>query len=409
MKRTGCLAALFAVFLLQPYSSVSGQAIQYGEELNLTDRGLSIGNIISIYTSKSGYESIKGTGGSKVSIRATSVIVNSDTLSSEKINTRGQTTLFYRRKSFSICVDPPAVFRGFAGEAPLRKFYAQSLTMDRDYINNRTAFRMMEETGLFSLWHTFSKLSVNDCCEGLYMVLERPEDFALKKKSSPLVIRRGFENRINKTMTGDHVPKDTVRKYTGYFREIYSSLGRYQGEALYRILSQWIDLETYMKWIAFNSFVRNKDYTDEVFLYVDPASNRFRIIPWDYDDLFSAEPHEGSAASRKILGDKLLFSSEDRLDQKIAADPLLYKLYLEQYREILTILTPEKIRKILEDTFAELYPYYSDNEIIESARHDLYPDKNIPKLKADMITLCSQLLVSRALYLKRIEELLEAL
>lgn len=90
MRRTGCLAVLFAVFLLQPYSSVSGQAIQYGEELNLTDRGLSIGNIISIYTSKSGYESIKGTGGSKVSIRATSVIVNSDTLSSEKINTRGR-------------------------------------------------------------------------------------------------------------------------------------------------------------------------------------------------------------------------------------------------------------------------------------------------------------------------------
>lgn len=404
MKGTGCLSALFAVFLLPLYSSVSAQAVQYGEGLNLEDRRLRIDNIISIYTSKSGYESIKGTGGGKVNIKATAVIVNTDTLASEKINTRGQTTLFYRRKNFSIFLGHPASFTGPTGKVSLRKFYAQSLTMDHNYINNRIAFRMMEEIGIFGLWHTFSKLSINDNCEGLYMVLERPEDFAVKKKSSPMIIRRGFESRIEKTMTGDDVPKDTIRKYMGYFRQIYSSLGKYKGEALYRTLSQFIDLEMYMKWIAFNSFVRNKDYTDEVYMYVDPVNRRFSIIPWDYDDLFAAEPHEGTAASRSIIGDKLLFSAEDRLDQKIARDPLLYRLFLEQYQGILTRLTPDKIKEILEGTFAELYPYYSENEILDAAKHDLWPEKNIPKLKEDMFTLYTQLLVSRNLYLKLIEE-----
>lgn len=408
MKGTGCLAALFAVFILQSYSSLSAQVARYGGEPNLEDRGLRIDNIISIYTSKAGYESIKNTGGGKLTIKAAYIIINKDTLTPEKINTRGHTTLFYRRKNFSISVEPPARFTGPSGEASSRKFYAQSLTMDRNYINNRIAFRMMEETGIFGLWHTFSKLSVNDHCEGIYLVLERPEDFALKKKNSPLVIRRCFENRIEKTMPGANVPKDTIRKYTGYFRQIYSSIGRYQGEVLYRILSQRIDLENYMKWMAFNSFVRNKDYTDEIFLYVDPLSRKFSLIPWDYDDLFAAEPHEGSAASRRFPGDRLIFSVEDKLDRKIEGDTLLYRLYLKQYREILTVLTSEKIKKILEDTFAELYPYYSDNEIIEAARLDLWPEKNITKLKDDLITLYSQLLVSRNLYLKLIEEQLKA-
>ncbi|MCU0457387.1 MAG: CotH kinase family protein [Bacteroidales bacterium] len=408
MKRTGCIAALSALFFLHTYSSVSAQAFQYGEELDLRDRGLRIDNLIGIYTSKAGYESIRRTSGGKVNIRATAVIINKDTLTPGKINTRGQTTLFYRRKNFSISIDPPAVFKSPAGEASFKKFYAQSLTMDRNYVNNRIAFRMMQETGIFGLWHTFSKLSVNDRCEGLYLVLERPEDFALKKMNSPMAIRRGFENRIQKTMPGDNVPDDTIKKYTGYFRQIYSSIGKYKGEALYRTISQWIDLETYMKWLAFNSFVRNKDYTDEIYLYVDPLSRKFSIIPWDYDDLFSTEPHEGTAASRSILGDKLLFSAEDRLDQKIAGDPFLYNIFLEQYHWILTRLTPEKIREILEGTFAELYPYYSDNEILEAAKYDLWPEKDIPKLKEDMITLYIQLMVSRNLYLKRIEELLEA-
>ena len=71
-----------------------------------------------------------------------------------------------------------------------------------------------------------------------------------------------------------------------YYKLIYKSLKKQNGEELYKTLNQWIDLDNYMKWLAFNFLVRNGDYTDEVFLYIDPEINKFKIIPWDYDDLF---------------------------------------------------------------------------------------------------------------------------
>ena len=67
-------------------------------------------------------------------------------------------------------------------------------------------------------------------------------------------------------------------------------------------MSQWIDLDIYMKWLAFNFFIRNGDYTDEVYFYMDPATGKYRIIPWDYDDIFASGPHEGSEEKyRNIL------------------------------------------------------------------------------------------------------------
>lgn len=155
-----------------------------------------------------------------------------------------------------------------------------------------------------------------------------------------------------------------------------------------------------MKWLAFNFFVRNGDYTDEVYFFVDPGTNKFSIIPWDYDDLFSAAPHEGNVESRKLLGDKLFFSTEDLLDKKIVTDPYLYKIYLIQFGELMNQLTTDVLKRVFENMYAELYPYYSNNEIISKSRYDLYKDANLINLKSDMLSLYKQLIIHRDFYLK---------
>ena len=164
------------------------------------------------------------------------------------------------------------------------------------------------------------------------MIIERPEDWALKKKDSPLFIRRGFDHSIDKIESDRKSGKDEVKKYRNSFRLIYSSLSKYKGEELYKTLSGFLDMDTYMKWLAFNFLVRNSDYTDEVYFYIDPGVNKFNIIPWDYDDLFAIAPHEGNIVNKEILEGKLIFSAEDMLDKKIASDAYLYKEYLIQLR-----------------------------------------------------------------------------
>ena len=250
---------------------------------------------------------------------------------------------------------------------------------------------MMEKIHLFGLFYSFGELYINGESQGICMVIERPEDWAIKKKNSPLIIRRGYNETVDKMEPGKEVAEKEVKNFAGYYKLIYKSLRKYKGEELYRQLTQWIDLDNYMQWLAFNFLVRDGDYTDEVFLYIDPETNKFRIIPWDYDDLFLPAPHEGNRESRKVLGDKMIFSSEDELDVRIATDPYLYKVYLQNLKEIVDQLPAEVLKEVFENTYAELYPYYSKNELIRMSVYDSHRETNMSILENDMRSLFMQL------------------
>jgi spore coat protein H len=361
------------------------------DELKLADKGKTIENSISFFTSESNYESLKLVGGEKIILKDTKVIVNGDTLMSEEINTRGGSSLLFRRKSYSFSLKSEVSFRHGEKNKTLKKFYAIGLSMDKNYTNNRLAFEMMEKIGLFNLFYSFSELRINGISEGICMVVERPEDWAIKKKNSPLIIRRGYFEKVDKMQYSKTIDKEKAKEYSGYFKKIYKSLNKYEGEELYKTLSQFIDLDNYMRWLAFNFVVKNGDYTDEVFFYIDPAINKFNIIPWDYDDLFLTAPHEGMVPRKKILGEKLIFSSEDKLDVKIASDPYLYQHYLGRLKEIVNQLPADMVKEIFENTYAELYPYYSSGEIISMSQFDSHKDTNISGMEKDMRSLCDQL------------------
>ena len=263
--------------------------------------------------------------------------------------------------------------------------------MDQNYCSNRLAFEMMERINLMHLFYSFGEVNINDKSRGICMIIERPEDWALRKMNSPLMIRRGYNESIDKISykkTGDKIKN---KKYVDYYRLIYKSLKKYEGEELYKRLSEWIDIDEYMRWMAFNYLVKNGDYTDEVFFYIDPESKKFRIMPWDYDDLFLPMPHEGWEKSKKVLGNKLIFSSEDLLDVKIASDPYLYKLYLGELKTILIKFSDDTLREIFENTYAELYPYYINKNVIEMSRFDSHKESNLGILEVYLRKLYDQL------------------
>ncbi len=398
------------VFSLQLFSIViilnsNGQTAQLNDDkLNLTDLGREIENSVSFNLTNLNYEQIKATSGQKVSVKAITLIINGDTLEPTEIKTRGKSTLYFRRKSYSFSLKSEASFRHGKRVESFKKFYVVSLSMDKHYSSNRLAFGMMEAAKLFDLFYSYCELRINGNSEGICMIIERPEDWAMKKKGSPVIIRRGYNNSIDKIKTDKKTESEKAKKYKSYFRQIYRSLNKYEGEELYKTLSNWLDMNLYMKWLAFNFFVRDGDYTDEVYFFVDPLSDKFSIIPWDYDDLFSIAPHEGNVENRKILVDKLFFSTEDLLDKKIVTDPYLYKIYLIQLGELMQQLSPGVIKSVFENTYAELYPYYSNNEIISQSKYDRYKDSDLLTLKSDMLVLYEQLIFYRNIYLKYLEE-----
>ncbi len=404
VSRTRFIGLVSVQILLILATSVSNCQVPQNEyeKLDLADQGFKIENSLSLNISSSDYEGIKAVTGTKTVVKARLLLINGDTLVPEEIITRGQTTLYYRRKSYSFDLQSGATFHHGEKTRTFRKFYILSLSMDRNYANNRLAFEMMETAGIFHLFYTFGELRINGQSEGICMIVERPEDWAMKKKNSPVLIRRGYENTIDKLKSDKQADKVTIRTYRGNFGRIYQSLNRYKGEELYNAISTWLETDKYMKWLAFNYFLRNGDYTDEVNFFVDPDTTKFGIIPWDYDDIFSVGPHEGYAETRRITGDKLFFSTEDELDKKIVTDPYLYKKYLVQFGELMNELTPEVLKKVFERTFAELYPYYEDENIINLSRYDRFKDLTLSGLKRDMLILYDQLVISRKFFLESI-------
>lgn len=397
---------LFLLFLSTlefcPYAT--SQAFRSeSDELNLIDAGKKIENIISIYTSRSKYELLKSVTGSKISFTPELLVINGDTIRSSELSTRGQTTLNFRRKSYSFDVKPKASFNHGETHESFKKFFTLSLCMDKDYVNNRLAFEMMGVCGIFDLFYSFCELRINDHTEGVYMVIERPEDYALKKMNARILIRRGYNQNLEKIETGKKVKKQEIRNYCQYFRQIYKCLNRYKGEELYSKISELLDLEMYMRWLAFNFLVRNGDYTDEVYFFFNPANNKFGIIPWDYDDLFFSSPHEGSDLKADMIGRKLIFSAEDILDKEIANDPVLYRAYLKQLEEVLERLPAEVMKRIFEGIYAELYPYFTNPEIIGMSEYDSLNLTNTEKLRNDLNNLYKRLKYSRERYLNKLK------
>lgn len=381
-----------------------GQANQV-DTLNLdpdTD-GMRIENIICMDLAERKYSTLHLTTGEKVDIKPVKTIINGDIVKPKRIHTRGQSTLLFKRKSLSFKLKSKATFQHGEKTQSFKNFQLLNLAMDKYYCCNRIAFEMMETLGIFNLFYSFCELRINGSSEGVYMVIERPEDWALKQKEAPLVIRRGFNHKIDEIKTNKKSDQNQIKEYVGYYKQIYKSLNKYEGEKLYEALLEYIDINFYMKWLAFNFLIHNGDYSDEVFFYIDPEVRKYRIIPWDYDDILATTPHEGIKERNKAIGNKLLFSSEDLLDKKIATDPYLYRIYMERLNEVITTLSPGLIKLVVEKTYAELYPFYWDDNIISNVQFDYHKDASIINLKAYLSQIYFQLIDYGNIYVEYLD------
>jgi len=255
----------------------------------------------------------------------------------------------------------------------LGAFYLVSLSMDRNYYHNRLSFDLLKTLGLFHLQYAYSEVKINSGSQGIYLILQRPQDWALKDQGSPYIVRRGREHLVDRERFEKDLSKESKKKYHERFLSIYKMINQYSGEELHTKLNEVMHLDDYMRWLAFNYLIKCGDYSDELYFYVDSQSQRFRIVPWDYDDIFRVHPHEGIKERNLKLGpESLIFSSEDKLDVKIANDPYLYSQYMKHFSSVMEELSRERIEKVLVNIYNDLSPLYESKPILEAVSKDGY-------------------------------------
>ncbi len=311
------------------------------------------------------------------------ISINGNSHPIKLITTRGKSSLKQRRKSYTVKLKGSIIIHFNSGDKTLENFYLISMSMDRNYVHNRFAFDCLNALGIFPLAHRYVSLKINNIDEGIYLLTERPFDYILGELASPYALRRLQSGVIDKDRAADNIRGSDIKMYRKRFKQIHKSLKETYHSEHYHILDAQIDMQAYMRWLAFNYLVRNGDYTDELYCYILPGTDsvRFGIMPWDFDDILAREPHEGKEGRARFDKDKLLFSTEDPLDQIIARDSVLYAIYLKELHTVVEILSENKLKEIITNIYADLLPYYGRPIIIAASRYDVFGETNEDKLR----------------------------
>ncbi len=306
---------------------------------------------------------------------------------------RGQSALNFQRKSYSVNLDDALILENQNDSTSyvyIDKFKLLSLVYDYTYIENRLSHLLLNEIGLWGLHTFYTQIVFNDDMhQGLYLFVEDPEDYLMKNENAEIVLRRYYRGEIAKIEHVNGLTSSDSEKYVNDFHEIYSMLSTYSGRELYDKLKGRMNIDSYMKKMAFDYIIKNGDLTDEIFFWAKKrnGSSYFDILPWDYDDIFSVVPHEigrawavGTTFGERVyeshadvldeLNGRLIFSVEDDIDYIIATDDYLYSMYLIQLQSVLNLFTPNTIEQAFNKVDNELEFYYEIPEVINQSKFD---------------------------------------
>jgi len=335
--------------------------------------------------------------GSKLRMDDAIIAIDRDTASIKDMHVRGKTTLYFRRKSFSIDLDKSLEVSIDGKMIVLKKFDLLNLAMDKNLWHNRWSFLIMAQLGIFPPFNSYCTVLINNEPQGIYLLVEKPQHTA-SSLGSPYIIRRGLNHAIDKEYI-ETTSKEELKKYRKQYRSLYET-GNLKGEALYQRFNESIYIDHYFTWIGFNYLVMNGDYSDELFLYINPETKRYEVIAWDYDDLFMANPHEGKAIRNQTNKDRMLFSLEDSFDKKIASDDYVYSKYKETLNRLLLRFDSALVKSAFQKVLDELESLSINPENVQATR---YMDKDpfdIENAKQDAEKYMEYLINHRIILLK---------
>jgi spore coat protein CotH len=250
------------------------------------------------------------------------------------IKIRGNNSLKFPKKSFHVKSVNNFLFKDIL---ETKKLYLLSLVYDEYGFKMEFSYKLLEEMGMFFSHRQFIIVYINDIPQGLYLAMERPED-AIKREIKGVVSvfrARYSKNGFRSCYKTNGV--DTLKAKKNFI-SVHDENNHILQADKYR---KAIDMDMYMKWLAFNSLVENGDSIDEFYIYeVRKEPDKigiFKVFPWDYDDIQTEPAHP-----KNINNDRLMWAAEKEVDFDIIQNPILYKQYKKILKKMLTTHLTEK-------------------------------------------------------------------
>jgi hypothetical protein len=280
---------------------------------------------------------------------------------------RGQGSMGCARKSLNIALESEVPIP-LAPRVATKEMHLISMCLDDGYFQQNLAYRLMQRRDLFPLEFRYVEVRLNGVSRGVYLLIEKPTHTVRDAASSmDRVVRRRTGNGVAIEAELEYPNVDTREEadvLLTEFHELAALVETTAPDLLLDVLSSRFDFDNYLRWIAFNSIVRNGDYVDETFFY---GSNEligdggvvlyFRNLGWDHDDLDSACHYGGAHAVVDPFG--IVYCAEDQIDRSLILSDAVYARFIDHLVEMKDeSLTEEifaaEIERVREDLFAVL-------------------------------------------------------
>jgi len=160
---------------------------------------------------------------------------------------RGATTRRSERKRFLVTLFETQRFTYIK----LRKFLLLNMLFDPHRFEMYTSYRLLAELGLFPSYFQYTSVFINGKPQGLYLLVERPEDAIRRSSSNAVSVIRpnGRRARVKQSVKYSVPQSDPLR----LLHSIRLATRKKSGKTLEDELDRKMNLDRYLRWLAFNS------------------------------------------------------------------------------------------------------------------------------------------------------------
>jgi spore coat protein H len=289
-----------------------------------------------------------------------------------KLAYRGSHTRKFPKKSYQVKFISPMVYKGE------REFHLNAEFADPSLIRNKLSFDFFTRIGALSPQTYHVLLYINEQFAGIYLKLESVDNRFLQTRELPDgPIYYAINSNANFSLLNPKTSEVKNSLEEGYMRKcgtaaddadlrtfIYkintTPVAQFEAE-----IEKLLDVDSYLRWLAGAVCTQNFDgFIHNYALYRNRETERFTIIPWDYDATWGRNvngrvlkhtylPIEGfNTLTARIL---------DVSSFRLSYCSLLHTIFREHFTEM--ALEPEIISlQQLLHPFIHLDPYVKDGE-----------------------------------------------
>lgn len=243
-----------------------------------------------------------------------------------RIKVHGDSTLKKDRKSLAVDLFDTKLL---GGSVALPRFFLIALQNDPGEHRMIYCYSLLAELGLFPNFFAPVTVYINGDPQGIYLLVERSADAIIRAHPETVSVfrRTGRSSVAAKFERAVPDPRMTMIRLKRAYEET-------EGEDARRAFEQLLNLDQYCTLLAFNSLVKNRDSSDEIFFYELRASGSgsgvMNLTAWDFDDIM--RPPKGR---REAIDDDLLYAAESDLDKAIKSDDALYERFRSTFARLI--------------------------------------------------------------------------